>query len=151
MAKPTCPKCKYDLTGLIERETTVDCPECSTHSNYAQATFKKPPPSTIKHALIWLLAIPSALAAFSWGMLYLGDRLQGAELAFFIFLLLNLYLPILSITLLIQDWRARRRLSPFYFRYPLGMIALFIFLSFCVSEFINWIGFLDWVDAVASV
>lgn len=148
---PTCPTCNYDLTGIIRDDNFATCPECGTTSTNLQAMYRKPPTPTIKRALIFLLVVPSLISLGTWAMLYLGNRLQGAELTFICFAFLNLFLPIYTTVLLVQEWRSRRRVQAYYFRLPVSVTVLVIFMCTAVSELFLWLGMMDWAEAIASV
>jgi len=149
---PTCPNCGYDLTGLIEPDSSAACPECNTQSTFAQAIYRKPKTPTIKRALIWLFLIPTIASFFSWALLYLGTRLEGAELVFFLFIIFfNIAIPIYAIVLLVQEWKSRLRIQAYYFRLPVTAAILIIILCAGLSELILWLSIMDWVEAIANV
>lgn len=150
-SKPTCPTCAYDLTGLIEQGSSATCPECNTDSTYAQATTPRICTPTLKHAIIWVLAIPSGWMTLFWAQLNIGNSLDGAMTPYISGLILMLYLPTFSLALLIMEWRRRRlcgakRLKPSFLK-----VVLIVIACFAVSMTWNWVVFTDWVEGVASV
>ncbi len=148
---PTCPTCGYDLAGIIREDDTATCPECGTTSTNLQAMYWKPPTPTIKRALIFLLVVPSLISLGTWMMLYLGNRLQGAELTFICFAFLSLFLPIYTTVLLVQECQSRRRVQAYYFRLPVSVTVLVVLMCTAISELILWLGMMDWAEAIASV
>jgi predicted RNA-binding Zn-ribbon protein involved in translation (DUF1610 family) len=149
--QPTCPSCGYDLSGLVEPHSSYTCPECSTETSYEKATTRKPPTQTIKLALIFVLAIPSAWGIFSWALLYLGAMLDGAELILILSPLCITSIPILSIVLLILDWKSRKRCGNHLFRIEFSAVAFVIICSAAISEMILLFSLADWAEAIASV
>lgn len=83
--------------------------------------------------------------------LYIADSLAGALLPYFSGLFLFLYLPILSLVLLIMDWRLRKRHHARQLYPSFLNTALTVFACLAVAMTINWVIFMDWVEAVASV
>ena len=148
---PTCPNCNYDLTGLINQGSSATCPECNTHTTYLQAIAPRVITPTLKHAIIWIFAIPSGWMALFWAQLNIGNSLDGAGLPYISGLILMLYLPIFSLALLIMEWRLRRRNSAKRLKPSFLKVALIVITCFAVSMTWNWIVFMDWVEGVASV
>jgi|GEM_PF-5443545 len=72
-------------------------------------------------------------------------------LAGLMFILLNVYLPVCTLVLLVLEWKSRRRCRAYDFRLPASAAVLLILLCASVSEFFLWMGFLEWVEAAASV
>lgn len=83
--------------------------------------------------------------------LYIADSLAGALLPYFSGLFLFLYLPTFSLALLIMEWRFRKRHHPRQLYPSFLQTALIIFVCLAVAMTINWVVFMDWVEAVASV
>ena len=148
---PTCPTCNYDLTGLINQGSSATCPECNTHTTYLQAIAPRVITPTLKHAIIWIFAIPSGWMTLYWAQLDIGDSLQSAGIPYFSGLILMLYLPILSLALLIMEWWFRIRMNANQLRPSFLWVALIIFTCFAVSMILNWVVFMDWVVAISNL
>ena len=84
-------------------------------------------------------------------MLYLGDRLQGAELALICAAVLSFFLPVYTIVLIVREWRSRHRVQAKHHQLPLWVIVLIVCMCTAVSELFLWLGMLDWGEAIASV
>jgi hypothetical protein len=86
-----------------------------------------------------------------WAQLNLGNSLEGAMIPYFSGLLITLYLPIVSIALLLLDWSKRSRLAATQSRTPfLGTVLIMIALLGIAMTW-NWIVLLQWVEGVANV
>jgi len=83
--------------------------------------------------------------------LYIGNSLAGALIPYFSGLILLLFLPFFSLTLLIMEWRLRKRHYA-YQLFPSLLKTVFVIIAcFLVSMAINWVILMDWVEAVANV
>lgn len=101
--------------------------------------------------MIFLLGLPSLISLGTWSMLYLGDRLQGAEFAFICAAVLSIFLPVYTIVLIVQEWRSMHRVQAKQHQLPIWLIVLLVCICTAVSELFLWLGLLDWVEAIASV
>lgn len=148
---PCCPGCGYDLSGTHQAGTVEPCPECGSQVSYQRAIAPPKHPRTVLLALVLVLLLPSLWMSIFWAQLNLGNSLEGAMIPYFSGLLITLYLPIVSIALLLLDWSKRSRLAATQSRTPfLGTVLIMIALLGIAMTW-NWIVLLQWVEGVANV
>lgn len=78
-AKPECPSCHYDLTGIVHEHETIACPECGTTFDPGNPFALEAWPSVVKIALI--MTLPTAVAFIvnsSVGTFVWDDALSGS-------------------------------------------------------------------------
>jgi len=104
--QPTCPACGYDLSGLVEPETSCICPECSTESDYKAAITPAPRRIAIGWLLLWLLIVPLILTGITWKLMhYTGIRFNnlGDTIAIGTLLIQPVYIPGITYQVLRKD------------------------------------------------
>ena len=149
--RPICPACGYDLSGILEPESLIPCPECGRRLSYQRAIEPPKQPQTTRNALLFILAIPSAWMGIFWFQLNIANSLQGALVPYFSGLILTLYLPTLAGILLTRDWLKRRRTNPGYNDPHYIKAVLIVFACLIIAMGWNWIVFMQWVEGVANV
>lgn len=147
----TCPKCNYDLTGIIREDGIATCPECGRKVSYLRTTEPTKQPRTFLLALVLILMLPSLWMSIFWAQINLGDSLDGALVPYFSGLLLTLYLPIASIVLILRDWSKRKRLEATRGRIGFAKTSLTVFAFLCIAMTWNWIVLMQWVEGIANV
>ena len=151
--KPICPNCGYDLSGLIEPETTATCPECSTESSYQAATEMHSRWNAIKWVLILLWAIPMSITAYSFAIYtqwsYEDDLLF--VIGFVPLGLAHYYMIAITAMLVYKEIKARRPLRHAR-KKPAGWVFIFFLLtSIACSLTISFMVLIQWASDLASV
>jgi len=149
---PICPSCGYDLNGIVAPGAIADCPECGRTVSYLRALEPPKSPHTIRHTLIALLAVPSALAVFFWWSLYQpGDQLSIAVPVWFLSMASAPYLLIYAAVLLVREKRFRNRTTAFHHTIPFVGIVVIVIIACSISATLWWLNLSDWVETVANV
>ncbi len=149
--EPICPTCGYNLVGTHQPGTIEPCPECGRKMSYQCAIERPKQPRTILLAFVLVLMLPSLWMAIFWAQLNLGDSLDGALIPYFSGLLITIYLPIVSIVLLVLDWSKRKRHNPTRAHIGFAKTCLTVFTFLCIAMAWNWVVFMQWVEGVANV
>lgn len=153
MCNPTCPNCSYDLTGLINPDTPVDCPECNTHSTYAQATTRISRYPALQKSVILLFIAPQLIHLCSYIIFQSWEYSDNTLFAigFIPVGLMFWYLLVATIILLVSEYRARKGKARSQVQPSSWVSYLAILICVLITMGVNMPLIGLWAAAIASV